>query len=46
MSPGLGGVFQFLKKAALNVFYHSLRASVCGSFARHSLAFSGLFQVS
>jgi hypothetical protein len=36
------GVFWFQKK----VQYHSVLASVSGSFARHCLAFSGLFQAS
>ena len=46
MSLGLGGVLQLLKEVAFRVFYHSSTPFVCGSFARHSSVFSGLFQVS
>jgi hypothetical protein len=38
MSPENQGVFQLLKE----VTFHCPAASDCGSFARHSLAFSGL----
>jgi hypothetical protein len=38
MSPEICGVFQLLKE----VTFHSSAASVFGSFARHSSAFSGL----
>ena len=44
MSPGLGAVFQLVEKVSLRVLCHSSAASVCGSFARQSSAFSGLFQ--
>ncbi len=37
MSPGNQGVFQLLKE----VTFHSSTAFFCGSFARHSSAFSG-----
>jgi hypothetical protein len=33
-----------LKLGHFGVLYHYLKASVCSSFARHSWAFSGLFQ--
>ena len=44
ISPCLGGVLQLVKKMALRTLCHSSRASVCGSFARHPWASSGLFQ--
>jgi len=46
MSPCLGGVFRPMKEAIFTVLCHSSTASVCGSFARYYLAFSGLSQAS
>jgi hypothetical protein len=41
MSPENQGVFQLLKEVTLRMLCHSSTASVLGSFARHSSAFSG-----
>jgi hypothetical protein len=42
MSTENCGVIQLLKKVTLRLLCHSSAASVYGSFARYSLAFSGL----
>lgn len=44
MSPENQGVFQFLEEVTLDLLCYSSIASVCGSFAHHWAAFSGLFQ--
>ncbi len=46
MSPENQGVFQLPKELTMLLLCHSSTAFVCGSFARHSSAFSGLFQAS
>jgi hypothetical protein len=46
MSPENQGVFWLLKEVALRMLCYSFTASVFGSFARHSLAFSPLPQAS
>ena len=40
------GILELVKKVTLHAFCHSSAASLCGSFARHFSAFSGLFQAS
>jgi hypothetical protein len=36
------GIFQLNEEVALSPLCHSSTATVCGNFARHWLAFSGL----
>ena len=38
--------FSSQKEVTFRLFYHSPKSSICVNFARHSSAFSGLFQAS
>ena len=42
----LAAFFRLLEKVTLSVSCHSSKSSICACFARHSSAFSGLFQAS